>query len=220
VKISLASKSELDAVQLATFADSLRLYRHDNGDSLDKETLRLIDNLPSRQAILTTMDDVELSLLQRAVGHIWRKVTGKSIQTMDLSANPSSRMLEGCYWMLPGGVMLHGLNHFSAAKDHRDIICSILGINPFVFEHKLASDPEGLVGLVVSSGGVRVLVDKTKSSVYMQVNEKSWPWARDKAQRMYHKNKVVKILDLSQPYLGWESGVPVIIRKRHSSTVV
>lgn len=216
MKISVASKTELDAVQLATFADSIRLSRHDNGDGMDKEMLRLIDNLPSRQAILTTMDDAELSLLQRSVGYIWRKLTGKSIQTMDMSANPSSKTLDGCYWMLPGGVMLHGLNHFSTAKDHRDIICSILGINPFIFEHKLSSDPEGLVGLVVSHGGVRVLADRNKSSVYMQVNEKSWPWARDKAQRMYHKNKVIKILDLSQPYLGWESGVSVIIKRPRS----
>ena len=214
MKITKISELKLDARQIATFADSIRLYRHDNGSKVDSELARMIDNLPSKHMILSEMDEPSLSLLHRSVGYIWRKLTGKNIRDVEAAPYSLADAPDGCYWLLPGGLMLSGLNHFSAAKNNRDVICAMLRINPFIFEHKVCSSPDGLVGLIVSKGGVRVLVKKNGSSVYMQTNEASWPWARDKADRMYHKNKVIKIVGKSEDYKGWKSGVSIVL-KRH-----
>lgn len=216
MKITRTSATKFDARQIATFVDSIKLYRHDNGGKVDSEVAKLIDNLPSKYMILSSMNEAELSLLHRSVGYIWRKITGKRISETESEPYDVSNAPDGCYWLLPGGLMLHGLNHFSAAKNNRDVICSMLNINPFIFEHKVNANPDGLVGLIVSRGGVRVLVKRNGSSVYMQTNEQSWPWARDKADKMYHKNRIIKVVGGSEDYKGWKSGVSIIL-KRHQS---
>ena len=199
---------------LSSYIETLFLHRGRYHDALDKDVVRLIDNLPPRSYVTSRMDGIERELLMQTVGHIWRKVTGSSIREVDTRvATTDSGRLDGTYWMVPGGILVRGFNHFSAAKNHRGLLCGILGINGFVFEAKaLEKDPHGLINLVLSHGGIRVAVDRGKSAVYMQTTEGSWPWARDKLRRMWHKHKVARVIDRREPYRGWKSGVPVIVK--------
>ena len=199
---------------LASYIETLSLHRGRYRDSMSKELVRLIDNLPPRAYVTTRMDHIERDLLMQTVGHIWKKVTGNNIRDVDTrTATTESSRLDGTYWMVPGGILVRGFNHFSAAKSHRDLLCGILDINGFIFEAKaLEKDPHELINLVLSHGGIRVAIDRKKSAVYMQTTEGSWPWARDKLRKMYHKHKVARVIDRREPYKGWKSGVPVIVK--------
>jgi hypothetical protein len=214
LKLSSDDKETVSPDILASYIETLSLHRGQHYESMPKELVHLIDNLPPRAYVASRMDRVERELLMQTVGHIWKKVTGNNIRSVDTRiATTDSHRLDGTYWMVPGGILIRGFNHFSAAKNHRDLLCGILGINGFVFEATvLEKDPHGLINLVLSHGGIRVAINREKSAVYMQTTEGSWPWARDKLKKMWHKHKVARVIDRRQPYRGWKSGVPVIVK--------
>ena len=209
------NSDEVSADVLSSYVETLSLFRGEYGSTVTKDISKMIDNLPPRSFINSSMDSVERQLLFQTVGHIWKTLTGASIkETMGGRVNFSrDKNLDGNYWMMPGGILVGGFNHFAAAKNHRNLLCSILGINQFVFEAKaLEKSPEELIRLVLTHGGIRVKIDRGNNQVFMQTSERSWPWAREKARRMYHKKKMVKVLDARQPYKGWKSGVPVLVK--------
>jgi hypothetical protein len=211
--VKIADMKVPEAEELAALADSIRLWSHDRGSEMPKPLLKMVNNLPSRYQILQVLGDTDRQILYQTVGHIWRKLTGQKLSDISDRRDTSSvEKLSGCYWMLPGGVMLHGLNHYSAAKRHRGAICAILRINPLVYEQKLNQGANEVIGMIVGRGGVRMLVDRAKDKVFVQTSERSWPWARNKVSKMYHGEKVVKVLDLSKPYRGWTTGVPIVIK--------
>ena len=196
---------------LAAMVDAIRVFFADHGDAFGKSEARLVESLPSRNRILHDMDDAQRDVLYRSVKHLWKGMSGSEPEFE--SQNTDAADLDGAYWMMPGGVLLMGFNHFQAAKDNRILVCSLLNINPLVFEQLLASGSvDEIVGLVLARGGVRVLIDRGKSEVVMQTGEESWPWVKDKLERMWHKNKIAKIVDLSQPYEGWKSGIVVRVK--------
>lgn len=195
---------------IAAMVDSIRIFSEDNETAFDKNEKRLVDNLPSKTYILNKMSDAELDVLYRSIRHLWKSMTGGEPEFA--TKNNDAVNLDGVYWMLPGGVLLSGFNHFQTAKNNKLLVCSMLDINPLVFEKMLASgNVEEVISLILARGGVRVLINRNKSEVIMQTNESSWPMVKNKIEKMYHKNKFVKILDLSQPYKGWESGVTLVI---------
>jgi hypothetical protein len=195
---------------LAAMVDSIRVFSEDNVTSFDEKEKRLVDNLPAKTYILYKMNDPERDILYRSIRHIWKIMTGEEPEFT--SKNQDSINLDGVYWMLPGGVLLSGFNHFQTAKNNKLLVCSMLDINTMVFEKLLASEKvEEVISLILARGGVRVLIDREKSEVVMQTNESSWPWVKQKLERMYHKHKIAKILDLSKPYEGWTSGVTLNI---------
>ena len=206
----IATREIPDAEVMATYVDSIRLMANGGSADLDKSVSRLVQNLPSRHQITRSMDDSDRTILYDSVRYIWKKLTGQEVPDKPATEGKENFM-DGCYWLLPGGVEIHGLNHYSAAKSHRGLVCALLDINPLVFEYKTNQSPEELIALVAYMGGVRMMVKRNANAVFMQTTESSWPWARDKIKKMYHSNKVVKVLDPSQPYLGWGSGVPIII---------
>lgn len=196
---------------LAAMADSIRVYFADHQGSFDKADTRLVESLPSRSRIMEDMDESQRDVMYRSLRHLWTRMSGSEPQFE--SRNPDATDLDGAYWMMPGGVLLAGFNHFQIAKENRILVCSILNINPLVFEQLLASGGvDEIIGLVISRGGIRVLIDRSKSEVVMQTNEESWPWVKDKLERMWHKHKVAKVLDMSQPYEGWKSGVTLLVK--------
>jgi hypothetical protein len=213
VKISRANNIP-SAQEMVALIDSIRLSAKSR--EVDKDVAKMIENLPSSQPVLNDMDETQLGLLYETVGHIWRKLSGQKISDVSIEHHPTDMdKLDGNYWFLPGGMMLHGFNHFSIAKSHRDLICRLLDINPFVFEHKLGSqDHNDLIWLVLSCGGVRVMVERGESKIFMQTTEKSWPWVRDKLKKMYHKKRIVKVLDSETPYEGWSSGITVLVKSQ------
>jgi len=212
IKIGVA-QNEVSAQELAAFVDSIHMFSKEQ--DIDKDIANMIANLPSTRSITMEMDQVQLRLLRETVGHIWRKLSGNKLTDVKVEQQSTDMgQLDGNYWFLPGEVLLHGFNHFSIAKNHRDLICRLLDINPFVFEHNLQSNPDRLIWLVLSHGGVRTIVDRGKSAIYMQTIESSWPWVRDKLKKMYHKKRLVKVLDPNIPYEGWSSGVSVVVKSQ------
>jgi hypothetical protein len=198
--------------EIAAMIGSIRLFAKDG--KVDGDIRKRIDTLPSDKQ-LADMDAVQVGLLYETVGYLWRKLTGKRISE-DRGKEQSTDMdkLDGNYWLLPGEVILHGFNHFSIAKSHRDMICRLLDINPFIFEHAIQKGTDSLINLVLSKGGVRMMVDRANNTVYMQTSEESWPWARNKLKKMYHRHRVAKVLDPSKPYAGWESGITIIVKSQ------
>lgn len=193
---------------LVAMIDSIRVFYADHEEAFSIPEKRLIDSLPSRNRVIHDMDETQRDVLYRSVRHIWTGMTGKDPEFE--SENQDAKDLDGVYWMMPGGVLLSGFNHFQTAKENRILVCSILNINPLVFEKLLASGDTGeVINLVISRGGVRTLINRAKSEVVMQTSESSWPWVKEKLERMYHKNKIAKVIDLSKPYDGWSSGVTI-----------
>lgn len=195
---------------LAVMVDSIRVFNEDNENDFNGSEKRLIGSLPAKSYILFKMGQPEMDVLYRSIRHLWKAMTGGNPEFK--SENQDDKHLNGAYWMMPGGILLSGFNHFQTAKTNKLLVCSLLNINPLVFEKTLASgDRNEIISLILARGGVRALIDRDKSEVVMQTNEASWPWVKNKLEKMYHKNKIVKILDLSQPYEGWTSGVLIKI---------
>jgi len=195
---------------ISAMIDSIKVYYADHEDTFSSSEKRIIENFPSKSRILNDMDNAQRDVVYRSVKHFWKQITG---QEPDFALdNRDAVNLDGSYWMMPGGVLLAGFNHFQAAKENRILVCSILNINPLVFEKLLASGDTGeVINLIIARGGVRTLINREKNEVVMQTSEASWPWVKDKLERMYHKNKIAKVVDLSKPYEGWTSGVTIRI---------
>jgi hypothetical protein len=196
---------------LSAMIDSIKVYYADNEKTLSQEEQKLVASLPTKNRIVYDMDDSQREVLYRSVRHIWKEMTGKEPDFQ--TENKDAENLDGAYWMFPGGILVSGFNHFQAAKENKLLVCSMLDINPIVFEKMIAAgDPNEVIMLLIARGGVRTLINREKSEVIMQTNEESWPWVKDKLEKMYHKNKIAKVVDLSQPFEGWETGVTVRVK--------
>ena len=192
---------------LSAMIDSLRVFFADHESQFGKAEKRIVDNFPTKSRI-DEMSEAEQDVVYRSVRHLWKEMSGKEPEFE--SVGSEDKHLDGAYWMLPGGVLVSGFNHFMAARDNRMLVCSMLDINPLVFEKLISSkDVNGVIGLVIARGGVRVLISRDKHEVVMQTNESSWPWVKGKLEKMYHKNKFAKVVDLKQPYEGWKSGITI-----------
>jgi hypothetical protein len=202
-----------DPEQLAALAESLALHVADLGEDVSKDVLKAVDNLPSRFYITRKMSKTEIGWLRDTIRQLWKSLTGKDIS--DYATIPSPRHAveyEGNFWLLPGGIAVHAYNHFTAAKKHKGVICSLLDINGFVFERKLSEPPMRLIAYLLEKGAARVNIDRDKSQVIAQCSENSWPWVREKLRRMVHKKKVARVLDPTKTYEGWKSGIPIRIK--------
>jgi hypothetical protein len=196
---------------LASMIESIKIHYEDHSSSFDTSDTKIVSALPSRNFVLNEMDDAKRDILYRSVRHLWKRMTGKD-PNLSVGSNDAHN-LNGAYWLLPGGIIVSGFNHFQTIKENKLLFCSLLDINPIVFERMLVSgDVHEIIGLVISRGGVRMLVDRSKQSVIMQTTEASWPWVKSKLEKMYHKHKRAKVLDLSKPYEGWVSGVTIDVK--------
>ena len=196
---------------ISAMADSIRIFYQDHKEEFSPSEKRIVESLPAKTYILNEMDQSQVNVLYRSIKHLWVKISGEEPNLS--SSNDDAQNLDGVYWFLPGGVLISGYNHFTAAKDHKAIVCAILDINPIVFEQMLSrQNSDDVISLLVTRGGVRTLINRDKSEVVMQTNEESWLWVKDKLEKMYHKNKIAKVVDISLPYEGWTSGVTIRIK--------
>lgn len=209
----VASGIDFSVDELASFVDVIRLYRDDHARELSSELRRVVDNLPSGYIIKKEMNYSDLRILSKTIGYLWKEITGERLIDVErlVKYDVEAQYLEGCYWLLPGEILVSGFNHFDAAKKHKSTICSLLDINPMLFEKALASRPDGVIKMILKHNGVRVLIRRDASTVFMQSSESGWPLARDKLKKMSHKKKMLRVLDDSKPYKGWDSGVLIII---------
>ena len=197
---------------MISYVDAIILHRARQESELDKATLAKIGRLPSRKYILGHLSPTELIILFENVQDIWKTITGENIPNEEPERSPrSAQDVDGAFWLLPGGVTISGFNHFSAAKRHKNLLCNLLDINPFIFEKKMHLNPSELIRMIIHHGGVRMHIDRENSRVIAQTNENSWPTTMLKLQKMYHKHKIARILDLSRPYKGWKSGIPILV---------
>lgn len=202
--------------EIANFVSVIKLFVKQNPDELDKKWVEMANELPSEYQILNNLSSFELKFLYRTIATLWRQITGESISSLERTGGGSHEapVLDGCYWLLPGELLISGYNHYDAAKKHRGLLCSALDLNALVFERNASLDPERIIEHIIRNGGVRVLFDRNKSAVYMQCSEEGWPLARGKAKKMYHRKKIIKVLDRKEDYKGWKSGHPVKINAR------
>ena len=211
----IAGLKPVNPEEIIALIDSLRIYRQDHTDgirTISKELVQRIDLLPSHYQVNRRMGNTELTLLRESLADLWKKVVGKDLPKDEtIHAPQSAKDLDGNFWMIPGGMMLKGINHYSAAKNHKNLLCSILNINPWIFEKKLYGNPHEFIKFIIQNGGVRVNINRADSEIICQSNEASWATVVDKLRRMYHKKKVSKVIDPKRPYLGWVSGVPIIV---------
>ena len=197
---------------LAAYADAIRLHQATNAGNFDTGILTKISRLPARSYILKQMSPVELSILYENIADLWKTVTGEKLPVQAGEGAPRSATdVDGNFWLLPGGVMVNGFNHFAAAVRHKNMLCNLLDINPFIFEEKMHRNPSELIKMVIQHGGIRMNIDRQASKVVAQTNEESWPTLLQKFQKMYQKHKIARVLDPTRPYKGWNSGVPIIV---------
>ena len=216
MKIILADKElDVDKEDLVHLINSILLYYNDHLAEIDKKLRKAIESLPSEYVVQNKMSDVEIHMLYKIVRNIWKEITGQDLDNVQLEHDDGEKKtLAGNYWMLPGSILLGGYNHFSIAKRHKGMFCSVLGLNPWVFEKFVASQPDKLIFYILSNGGVRMNVDKDNSVVMCQTSESSFPWVRNKLMKMYHQTKVAKIVDLRATYEGWKSGINMVINSK------
>lgn len=213
MKIAQLTNPKVDKEELVLLVNSILLYKIENKEKISKDLLQQIDNLPSKYIINNKLTETDANILYDVVRELWKNLCGQDIRNVDFkNLNKDIEILDGNYWMLPGEFMLGGFNHFSIAKKHRGMFCSLLGINQLIFERLICEDPKKLIEHIINHGGIRMSIDKSKNNVICQTSEASWPWARNKLIKMYHKNKTAKVIDFKTPYLGWESGVNIIIK--------
>ena len=216
MKIIKADKEiPVDKEDLIHLINSILLYYNDHKEEMDKELKKSIESLPSEYMVENKASDVEIHMLYKIIRDIWKKITGQELDDVKLPENENDkRLLSGNYWMLPGSILLAGFNHFSIIKKHKGMFCSVLGLNAWIVEKLIVSDPDKLIFYIISNGGIRMNVDKDNSIVICQTNEESFPWVRNKLMKMYHQTKVAKIIDLKTEYQGWKSGVNMVINSK------
>ena len=201
-----------DPEDLASYADAIRLHKASLDNNLSKEDIVKVDRIPARSYILKHMSPTELSILFENLSDLWKTITGENLPTNEgTSAPQEAKDVDGNFWLLPGGVMVKGFNHFATAVRHKNMLCNLLDINPFIFEEKIHREPKELIKLIIQHGGIRLNINKESSRVIAQSNEESWPTLLRKFQKMYHKHKVARVLDPTVEYKGWESGIPIIV---------
>ena len=209
---STKEKFGYDPDELAALAETIAVHVSDLGDDIPKDVLKAVETIPSRYFITKKMSKTEIGWLRDKLRQLWKFFTGKDISDFKtISAPQSAKEYDGNFWLLPGGVCVHAFNHYTAAKKHKGLISSLLDINGFVLERKLAEQPMSVISYLLKMGAARVHIDRDKSQVIAQCSERAWPWVREKLRRMVHKKKVAKVLDPTKEYEGWKSGVPIRI---------
>lgn len=209
VKIYKIAKADdvPDSNTIGAYIETLTLYYKDN-KGMDPVLANLIQNLPSARQVKRDFSEKQCQILFETIQFLWRKLTGQDIvKESKITHAPES--LSGSYWMLPNGVLLHGLNHFSIAKQNTSLFTSLLNINGFALQEYMHGGPEQLIHFIIKNGGVRMFINQEKG-FFVQLSDETYSkWAGEKLKKYDFKKKIVRIIDLKSPYRGWKSGIPV-----------
>jgi hypothetical protein len=194
---------------LAMYVEALKIYLKDFPNQTT-DIARLINNLPAASKIRKDFSFEECKLLYETIGYLWKKLTGKDIiSEAQIQKSPASLM--GNYWLLKNGVILHGHNHYTVAKQNMHLICSLLHIHAFAMHQYLASHPDNIIHLLIKNGAIRVFVNKSRKA-YFQMTDKTYgEWGKKRVKRFDFKDKIVKVIDKTKPYEGWKSGITILL---------
>lgn len=198
-----------DGESLALQIQVLKMHLKDN-PKLDKSLAELIQKMPAPRQVRQNFSRKECEILYETVEFLWKKMTGtKLVPEKNIQKAPET--LQGNYWLLRNGVLLHGLNHYSIAKANTNLICSLLDIGGWLFQEYMSGQPNNLIYLIIKHGGVRLFINKDRKFYAQCSSETYGKWGRNKIRKLDFKKKIVKIIDLRAKYLGWKSGISVIL---------
>lgn len=194
---------------LTVYVSSLTMLLKD-GEVKNEDVKDVIKNFPSPIKIKNSMSYEECRLLFENVRWAWKEITGKDL--LDLAVvKPAPETLMGNYWMLSGGMLLHGVNHYTIVKQNLNLFASLLDIDPFVLHEKLSGPPKEIIKLVIDHGGVRVFINQDKKAFFQMNDEEYGKWGKRKVKHLDFKEKVVKLIALNTNYDGWKSGFVIVL---------
>ena len=196
-----------DPDQLAMYVETLKLYEK-KGKIEDPTFAHVVKNMPSPKFIERTYSQEEGNVLFQSIQYVWKEVTGQDIiQEQKISKHPER--LEGNYWIIKNGLLLHGVNHFTVIKNNLTLFCTLMKIETFVAHELLSSDPDRIIKLVLDKGGMRIFINKNREGFFQLSSETYSKWGKKKIKRLELEEKTVKVIDKSRPYKGWSSGITV-----------
>lgn len=194
---------------LATYVESLKIYLLENED-IDPNIKNTIEQLPSPAKIKADFGNDEANTLFETVAWLWEKVSGNKILD-ELKTVDAPEHMMGNYWILRNGVILEGENHFTIIKNNINLFSILLEIDSMAlsFIKSMATDPNKAIHKAICNGAIRAFINNKKEA-YFQINERAYAeWGRSKIRSLDYKNKIVKVIDCSKPYTGWENGITV-----------
>lgn len=192
---------------LATYVESLKLFVKQN-PNLDKQLANAINGMPSPASIRSNMSEEEARLLYETVDWAWKKITKHDIVD-ELKVQKPEEHLMGNYWILRDGVIIAGENHFTMIKNNINLFATLLDVGANTLLGHMGSAPNKVIACAIANGAIRVYVN-SKKELYCQMSDKTYgEWGRVKIRKMDFPTRVVKVVDVKQPYKGWSSGVAV-----------
>jgi hypothetical protein len=207
--VKTSEKKYPTAEEIAAYIDALKIYLKKDKIK-DQSIQKLVQKLPYSDSVRMNFSEEECKLVFETIAYVWNKITGKDLFE-DIKITNDKKGLEGNYWMMINGIMLEGPNHFTIVKRNINLFSTLLNISPFVIHEKLSSPPDELIKTIISNGGMRIF-GTSNNKLYIQVSDKTYSeWAREKIKKLDAKQKVVKVIDISKPYRGWDSGITVIL---------
>jgi hypothetical protein len=203
--IKTSDKKVPKGEELASYVEALNIHK-ENGRIKDPVMIKLIENLPYPDRIRNHFSEQECRLVFESISFAWKKLTGQDlVEEAKILHAPTG--LEGNYWMLTGGIILEGVNHFTIIKQNFNLFCTLLNISAFVMHEKMSSPPDELIKTIIDHGGMRVFINKDKNSFFQLSDDTYSKWGRKKIKKFDLPNKTVKVIDRTTPYKGWESGI-------------
>jgi hypothetical protein len=200
-----AVKKIPEAAEIAAYVEALKLFLK-NGKIKDKVIANLVKKLPFPDSIRMGFSNQECRIVFESVAYAWRKLTKQNLVEETKIEHPQ-KGLEGNYWMVTGGVLLEGPNHYTIIKQNLNLFATLLNISPFVLHEKLASPPEEIIKTVIDHGGMRIFINKDKKGFFQLADDTYSKWGRHKVKGLDLSNKTVKVIDRTRPYKGWDTGV-------------
>ena len=194
---------------LSAYVNSLKMYL-DDGYIKDENVLNTVKNFPHPLKVKNGLSNEECKLLFESVRWAWKEITKKDL--LELSTFKSApETLMGNYWMVSGGMLFHGVNHYTMIKQNLSLFSSILNIDPFVMHEKLSGPPTEVIKLIIDNGGARAYISPDKKA-YFQMNDKEYGlWGKKKVKHLDFKEKIVKLIDPNIKYDGWKSGFIIVL---------
>ncbi len=204
------SQNNVDSSEnVSNYVEALKLHLFNNKIK-NKEICEIVKNLPPAAKIKSELSEKEAEIIFESVRYVWKEITGQDI-IEESKIKKAPETLHGNYWMIKNGVLMEGLNHFTIIKKNLELFSSLLGIDAFVLHEKLSGNANGLIKTAIDHGGIRIYIDFNKK-LYCQMNDKTYSkWGRNKIKNLDFRKKIIKVIDITSAYNGWESGITIIV---------
>jgi len=205
-QIKTAGRVPYDNDEIAAYVESLKL--HSLRGEFSKNVQKVVDGMPTPRYIKTELSEEEGNVLFESVRWAWKEVSKEDL--LDSAKEfTKERELDGNYWMMSHGILFHGPNHVTIARNNADMFCRMLNIGAMAFHAKMGGNPNEIIKTIIDHGGMRVLVTK-KGDAYFQLSPDTYAeWGAKKIRGLDLPSKIVRLVDEKTPYSNWDSGVAI-----------